>query len=374
MEATATKLERIVPGAVLRGVLPDQPVTVVSVNWFGSEALELTYKSQDGRVDNRLLYRDDESALELVTSHGRPWAFNADGRLFRLVSEAMRIRLAHLFDPVLAVHTSLVEPLPHQITAVYDAMLMTGSSDLAVRAAQKLLRDEDLMTSYGGELLRMKLDAIPLWRGDHVSVQQVAEDYASYTYLPKLQDPARLILEAVKSGVGELLWFTKTFAYARAFDENAGRYQDVIAGLDGNSRSVGMNGLIVKADVMEAQVERDRAAARERGVAVPERVTPGGGEGVTVAVDGHGQVVSPEEVKPRRFHGSVELDPLSVGPQASKIAAEVISHLAALVGAEVTITLDIEAKMPDGASTHVVRTVTENAQQLKFQSHGFERD
>jgi SNF2 family DNA or RNA helicase len=54
---------------------------------------------------------------------GRPWSFDGDGALFRLVSEAHRIRLAHLFDPVLAVHTSLVEPLPHQITAVYEAML-----------------------------------------------------------------------------------------------------------------------------------------------------------------------------------------------------------------------------------------------------------
>ena len=69
-----------------------------------------------------MLYRDDESRLEVV-EQGRPWSFDGDGALFRLVSEANRIRLAHLFDPVLAVHTSLVEPLPHQITAVYEAML-----------------------------------------------------------------------------------------------------------------------------------------------------------------------------------------------------------------------------------------------------------
>jgi SNF2 family DNA or RNA helicase len=97
-------------------------VTVVSVQWFGSEALELTYKDQAGRVGNTLLYRSDESRLELVKA-GRPWSFNGDGTLFRLASEAHRVRLAHLFDPVLAVHTSLVEPLPHQITAVYEAML-----------------------------------------------------------------------------------------------------------------------------------------------------------------------------------------------------------------------------------------------------------
>jgi SNF2 family DNA or RNA helicase len=116
------KLEDLRPSAAVRGVLPDSLVSVVSVQWFGSEALELTYKTPAGKVANELLYRLDESRLELV-DQGRPWSFDGDGSLFRLVSEAQRIRLAHLFDPVLAVHTSLVDPLPHQITAVYESML-----------------------------------------------------------------------------------------------------------------------------------------------------------------------------------------------------------------------------------------------------------
>ncbi len=116
------KLEDLTPDAAVRGILPDSLVTVVSVKWFGSEALELTFKTPDGGVDNRLLYRHDEADLDVVES-GRPWGFDGDGALFRLVSEAQRIRLAHLFDPLLAVHTSDVEPLPHQITAVYQEML-----------------------------------------------------------------------------------------------------------------------------------------------------------------------------------------------------------------------------------------------------------
>ncbi len=95
---------------------------MVSAQWFGSEALELTYKTASGKVANELLYRHDEPRLEVV-ERGRPWSFDGDGALFRLVSEAHRIRLAHLFDPVLAVHTSVVDPLPHQITAVYEEML-----------------------------------------------------------------------------------------------------------------------------------------------------------------------------------------------------------------------------------------------------------
>ena len=116
------KLEDLTINASVQGVLADSLVTVVSVRWFGDSAVELTYKTPSGQVANELLYRDDESRIEAV-ERGRPWGFDGDGALFRLVSEAQRIRLAHLFDPVLAVHTSDVEPLPHQITAVYESML-----------------------------------------------------------------------------------------------------------------------------------------------------------------------------------------------------------------------------------------------------------
>lgn len=115
-------LEDLKPGGSIRGVLPNGLVTVVNVQWFGSDAIELTYKDAAGKVGNELLYRDREADLEIV-EEGRPWSFDGDGALFRLVSEAQRIHLAHLFDPVLAVHTSVVEPLPHQITAVYESML-----------------------------------------------------------------------------------------------------------------------------------------------------------------------------------------------------------------------------------------------------------
>jgi SNF2 family DNA or RNA helicase len=116
------QLEDLKPSASIRGILPNGLVTVVNVQWHGSAALELTYKTPEGKVANELLYRHDEPRIEVVEL-GRPWSFDGDGTLFRLVSEAQRIRLAHLFDPVLAVHTSVVEPLPHQITAVYKSML-----------------------------------------------------------------------------------------------------------------------------------------------------------------------------------------------------------------------------------------------------------
>jgi len=115
-------LEEIQPGALVKGILPDCLVTIVAIKPHGSDVVEVTYKDPTGRLGGELLFRDREQTLEVITA-GRAWSFDGDGHLLRLVSEAHRIRLAYLFDPLLAVHTSLVEPLPHQITAVYSEML-----------------------------------------------------------------------------------------------------------------------------------------------------------------------------------------------------------------------------------------------------------
>ena len=116
------KLEDLQAPAAVRGIVADSLVTVVNVRWIGADAVDLVYRTAGGELGSQILYRDDEARLEVV-EQGRPWSFDGDGDLFRLVSEALRINLAHLFDPALAVHTSQVEPLPHQITAVYEAML-----------------------------------------------------------------------------------------------------------------------------------------------------------------------------------------------------------------------------------------------------------
>ena len=116
------RLEDLTKGATVKGILPDRVITVIDTQWHGSDVVTLTYRDANGVTGDELIFRDREHELEIVTS-SLPWSFNGDGRLLRLVSEAHRIQLAHLFDPMLAVHTSLVEPLPHQITAVYGDML-----------------------------------------------------------------------------------------------------------------------------------------------------------------------------------------------------------------------------------------------------------
>jgi superfamily II DNA or RNA helicase len=118
----SVRLEDLTPGALVGGVTGDGSVTVVAVRWIGSNALQLTYRTEGGRLDERLLYRDHEPRLTLRQSSAA-YDFSADGGLFKLALEALRIRMAGRFDPMLAVHTSDLEPLPHQIEAVYGDLL-----------------------------------------------------------------------------------------------------------------------------------------------------------------------------------------------------------------------------------------------------------
>jgi superfamily II DNA or RNA helicase len=116
------KLEAIQKNAALTGIKPGQVVRIVTTEPVGDNALTVYYKTADGQLHERMLFRADEANLSLAEV-GRPWAFDAQGDDFKLAVEACRINLAHLFDPMMAVHTSNVEPLPHQITAVYESML-----------------------------------------------------------------------------------------------------------------------------------------------------------------------------------------------------------------------------------------------------------
>ena len=115
-------LEQVTVGSTVKGIVGNEPVTIIAVKWYGTNVLEITYKDSKESLGTQLLYRDNETGLEVLTN-SLPWSFDADGDKMKLASEAYRISLAHLFDPYLAVHTSSVEPLPHQISAVYQEML-----------------------------------------------------------------------------------------------------------------------------------------------------------------------------------------------------------------------------------------------------------
>ena len=255
----------------------------------------------------------------------------------------------------------------------WQAIRLPGGDALAARASKKLRSDEALVTSLGSTILRKHLDEVPLWRGDHVPVKQLVEDFARYLYLPRLAGP-EVLVQAIRDGIALLTWQTDTFAYAESHDETAGRYR----GLRGGqivSLSPESSGLLVKPDVARRQMDAEAPAAAAANTAGGVISAAAGASGPVGATPGATVPAAPAATPPpRRFHGTVQLDPARVGRDASRIADEVIAHLAGLVGAEVTVTLEVEAKLPGGASDQIVRTVTENSRTLKFTSHGFEAE
>ncbi|MGI9193771.1 MAG: Swt1 family HEPN domain-containing protein [Actinomycetota bacterium] len=260
---------------------------------------------------------------------------------------------------------------------VWETMRLQGPDPLAVRAANKLKSQDGLITRFGGVPLRLQLDRVPgLWRGDHVGLAQLWEDFAQYPYLPRLRDSS-VLANAVSDGIGLLTWQKDTFAYAQAFDEASGRFAGLKVG-EQSSVAIDSQSVLVKAEVAAAQIETEKPA--------PPADGPGGDGGVFGSAGGTGVVArqagdsvlgtetdgKPADNRPRRFHGSVKLDPVRIGRDAGEIAESIVQHLVGQ-GHDVEITLEIQAEIPEGASDETVRTVTENAQTLKFKTHGFER-
>jgi hypothetical protein len=213
----------------------------------------------------------------------------------------------------------------------------------------------------------MELDRVPLWRGDHVEIRQLVEDFARYLYLPRLVESSVLIA-AIREGVSLLTWPKDSFAYADSFDEAAGRYRG-LRGAQNVSLSAESSGLLVRPDVARRQMDEETAvAAHGAGVS-----SSGSLEVKAAGTPDHELGPSPTP-RPRRFHGTVTLDPDRVGRDASRIAEEVIAHLTTLAGADVTVTLEIEASIPNGTPDHVVRIVTENGRTLRFRTQAFEKE
>jgi hypothetical protein len=254
-------------------------------------------------------------------------------------------------------------------------MKLSGNEPLAVRAGKRLRNEEHLVMSLGSTILRKHLDEVPLWRGDHVAVKQLVEDFARYLYLPRLTSP-EVLVKAIYDGVALLTWHSDTFAYAESYDEAEARYR----GLRGGqvvSLASDSTGLLVKPDVARRQMDAEAHIVARANGAGTETVTGTGAPGAGDASSGAAEPAindMPAKAAPRRFHGTVRLDPARVGKDASRIAEEVIAHLAGQVGAQVKVTIEIEATLSDGASDQLIRTVTENSRTLKFISHGFEME
>lgn len=256
----------------------------------------------------------------------------------------------------------------------WESIRLSGSDSLAARASKRLRNDDHFVTTFAPSMLRKAMDDVPLWRGkNHVAVRQLVDDFAKYTYLPRLAGP-EVLIQAIRGGMEFLTWQTDTFAFADSYDEAADRYRGLVCGKV-TAVSMDSTGVLVLPQVAAKQIEAETATGPSEGKHDELR---GGLFSAKIAgestVDPAKQRQTEAEKRPSRFHGSVILDPTRVGRDAGRVAEEVIAHLAGQVGAELTITLEIEATLPDGASEQIVRTVTENSRTLKFRSHGFERE
>jgi len=255
-----------------------------------------------------------------------------------------------------------------QDPVVWQAFRTNGGDALAVRASKKLRGDDLLVGSLASTILRKHMDDVPLWRGEHVAVKQLVDDFARYVYLPRLTGP-EVLVHAIQDGIALLTWRADTFGYAESYDEGASRYR----GLRGGQRvnvAADSTGLLVKPELASKQIDAETQPP------TAPTAAPGLPDGKPDSRMGAGETppVVPPVRQVRRFHGTVQVDSSRVGRDAGRIADEVIAHLAGQVGAEVTVTMEIEAKLPNGATDQLVRTITENSRTLKFDSQGFETE
>ena len=242
----------------------------------------------------------------------------------------------------------------------------SGQEPLAARASRKLKADGALITNWAGSLLKIDLDRVPLWRGNQVPVQQLADDFAKYLYLPRLRD-SDVLIEAIKDGVALLSWDKDSFAYADSWDEANNRY----VGLKYAKRltiTTDSTGLLVRAIAAKAQTNAE--AVREASSTTTTEPTDAGSDRT-----GDGKpLTEPTQRLLKRFHATATLNSIRLSRDAGQIADEVVQHLTKLPGATVEVTVEIQSQIPNGAPDDVVRTISENCRTLKFRNFDFEEE
>ncbi|WP_417040664.1 Swt1 family HEPN domain-containing protein [Cylindrospermopsis raciborskii] len=259
------------------------------------------------------------------------------------------------------------QPNPQEVIKI-NCERMLGDNSPILRASRQLVNDGQLIREYSSNTLRMEALDKYLWRdSNHIDLKQLWEYLAQYVYLPRLKNP-EVLLEAVKNGV-QKIDIQNHFGYAEGWEESKQKYINLVV-LHNITPSISSENLIVKPEIAIKQLEE--AEAKE--------ITPPSRSESTSKKPTHPIEPTPpertRETKPqlKRFHGTVEIDPLRINRDAPAIANEIIQHLTRLKDAKVRIVLEIEADIPDGVPDDVVRTVTENCRTLKFNSQAFEQE
>jgi len=263
-----------------------------------------------------------------------------------------------------------VQPDAKQAGYEWDELRTQGDGDIAKRVSNRLRNDGALFTTWNGTSLRQYLDRIPLWRGEHVAVKQLVDDFGRYLYLPKLKNE-HVLFDAIAQGLNNAVWTTETFALADSFDGEKQRYLGLVYG---QHRMPTLNQVLVKPDVALAQIRADEET-RTPPVSVADPYHPeASATGLAATSPTIRQVAQPvvEPPKPRRYTAQIQIDPTKLATDAQKIAQEVLNHLVMVPGSKVTVSLEIDARAADSFPDDVRRVVDENSRTLKFTAHEFE--
>ncbi len=282
-------------------------------------------------------------------------------------NDTVGIRLNEAYSWLLVPTQEGTDPI------VWEETRIPGSQETAVaKAVAKVRDDAKLMPEWSPVLLKMELDNW-LWKDeDHISLKRVWECLATYLYLPRLRD-SDVLLATIQEGIK-----TQTFGYANRVDDT-GRYNGLQFGSASGSIYLDDASVLVKPDIAAAQIEADAAAKTDSAHPQPPESTSIGQGGRAPYTPSGEQTAGtgttpPQAVKPKRFYGTVNLNPIRAGRDAQDVIVEVVQHLTGLPGANVKITMDIEANVSDGVPDDVVRIVTENCQTLHFTAQSFEEE
>jgi predicted AAA+ superfamily ATPase len=300
---------------------------------------------------------------------------------------AIAARIPETWSHLLVPYQS--EPGPHG-PSWDERRLSGGKGSLAERAGEKCSQEDLIAEQLGARTIRDKLNAF-LWRErPHVEVRELVDWCRKYLYLPRITSD-QVILNALVNPQASLSG-EGTFHLADGFtpassDESAGRYTGLRHQASSSTQPASLNTLIVKDEVALAQIEADR-------VKPSDPPTPGLGTGTDprtatgtsspLAGDGAGStgpggvappptpppIAPPKPQLPTRYVASVKLDPTRASLQMSAFMEEVMSHLQALPGAQIEMTLEVQVNAAGGIDEQTARIVLENSAQLKVDKPG----
>ncbi|MCL5447091.1 MAG: DUF499 domain-containing protein [Actinobacteria bacterium] len=293
--------------------------------------------------------------------------------------EVVQSRLANTFQWLLVPS----QPDPAGEVTI-DAARVNGKGSLAARASAALVHGNYLNVEYNPYLLRLKLDETPLWRGNHISVEELWELMARYPYLPRLSD-RKVLYSAVENSTTQMGWESEGFALADRFDESTQRYTGLT--YYGRSENVHVTGdtLVVQPAAAMAQINADRTAILTGSGPSGQSSTVSQAD-IDLLEPGQDANQTPQSSRPigtpgsgsrrpRRFHGSIVLHSDRLNRDFGQVVQEIVQQLQRFDNAnsaDVEVTVEISATSNDGFDDAVMRTVTENARTLRFRDQGFE--